>query len=145
MTDTVSATDFQTTVEVRASPDRVWAVLRDVEHWPQWTPTVTSVQPRDPGPLEVGSQVRLHQPKLAPAEWRVTHLEEGHGFTWVCHHPGVRVTAGHWLEPTPEGSRITLSLHFAGFLGPLVARVYRSLNRRYLAMEADGLRSCCER
>ena len=36
--------NFRYTVEVFAPPERIWAVLVDVDRWPEWTPTVTRVQ-----------------------------------------------------------------------------------------------------
>jgi uncharacterized membrane protein len=137
-------THFSAAVEIEASPDRVWAVLRDIERWPEWTPRVTSIQRLDRGPLAVGSRARIRQPKLPPAEWQVTEWDEGRGFTWVTRSPGVRVTARHWVEANEAGSRATLALQFSGHLGPLVARLTRGLNRRYLALEARGLRERSE-
>jgi hypothetical protein len=120
-------------------------VVRDIELWPEWTPTVTSVERIDSGPLAVGSQARILQPKLRPAVWLVTELDERiRSFTWVTRNPGVQVTGGHRVEENEGGSRVTLALEFSGILGPLLARIYRGLNQRYLAAEADGLRKRCE-
>ncbi len=137
-------TQFSISVEIQASSDRVWGVLYDIERWPEWTPTVTSIQRVDRGPLAVGSRARIRQPKLPPAEWQVTELDEGKRFTWVTRSPGVRVTARHRVDAGGGGSRATLSLEFAGLLGPLVARLTRGLNERYLALEARGLRQRSE-
>ena len=132
-------TDFQITVDIAAPADRVWAVMADVERWPEWTPSVTRIQRLDPGPLGVGSRARIRQPGLPPATWKVSELVEGRSFTWVTRSPGVRVTAKHGLEPMAGGTRATLSLRFSGLLGALVARVTRRINERYLALEAKGL------
>jgi uncharacterized protein YndB with AHSA1/START domain len=137
-------THFRIAVEIQASPERVWAVLRDVERWPEWTPTVTSIQRVDRAPLAVGSRARVYQAKLPPAEWQVTELEEGRSLAWVTRSPGVRVTARHSVEASEGGSRVTLSLHFSGVLGLLVARLTRGLNERYLSLEARGLRERSE-
>jgi uncharacterized protein YndB with AHSA1/START domain len=137
-------TDFFITVEIHASPDRVWAVLSDLERWPEWTPTVTSLQRLDRGPLAVGSRARIRQPKLPPAEWQVTEVDEGSSFTWVTGSLGVQVAARHWVEANEGGSRATLSLQFSGLLGSLVARLTRRLNERYLTLEARGLRERSE-
>ncbi len=136
--------NFNITVEIQASPQTVWGVLREIERWREWTPTVTSIRCLDDGPLAVGSRARIRQPKLPPADWRVTELEEGRSFTWVTGSPGVRVTARHWVDPHASGSRATLSLTFAGLLGPLVGRLARALNERYLRLEADGLKTRSE-
>ena len=138
-------TDFQIQVEIQAPPEVVWAVMHDVEHWPEWTPTVTSIRLLDPGPLRVGSRAIIRQPKLPPAKWRVTAVDEtGTRFTWVSTGPGVRVIARHWVEPWNAGSRATLSLRFEGILAGLFARLTRDLNNRYLALEAKGLKQRSE-
>ena len=82
-----------TTVEIDAVPDRVWEVMTDVERWPEWSETVTSVTRLDEGPLIAGSRARVEQPKLPPAEYVVTELLRGRSFTWVARGPGVRTTA----------------------------------------------------
>lgn len=136
---------FHISVDIQAPPAVVWQIITDVERWPEWTPTVTSIQRLDDGPLDVGSSVRIRQPKLRPAVWHVKELDSvNRSFTWVTHGPGVRVTAHHWVESIEPGSRATLSLEFAGFLGPLVARMTRGLNERYLDMEAKGLKQRSE-
>ena len=132
-------TRYEIAVEIPAPPERVWAVMSDVERWPEWTPSVTKVERLDGGPLAVGSRARIRQPNLLPAVWQVTELRPGRGFTWVTRSPGVRVTGIHAVEPAPGGSRATLSLEFAGPLAGIVGWITRGLNRRYLALEAEGL------
>ena len=134
-------TDFSIAIEIPAPTDRVWAVMSDVERWPEWTPTVTSIERLDQGPLVVGSRARIRQPRLPPATWRVTELVPGRSFTWVTHSPGVLVIAHHGVESAGDGTRAVLSLRFSGLLGPLVARMTRGLNERYLGMEANGLKA----
>jgi uncharacterized protein YndB with AHSA1/START domain len=131
---------FSITVKIGASPQRVWAVMSDIERWPEWTPTVRSIQRLDSGPLAPGRRARIRQPKLPPADWQVTALHEGSGFTWVTHGSGVSVTARHAVEAIEGGSRATLSIQFGGVLGPLVGWLTRGLNDRYLSLEAAGLK-----
>ena len=131
---------YEQSVDIEASPAVVWAVMKDVERWPEWTPGVTSVRPLGGGSLDVGRRVVIRQPRLPPAMWRVTEVEEGRGFTWVSRAPGLRVVGRHWIEPTESGSRATLSIDYRGALGGVLARLTDTLNRRYLAMEAEGLK-----
>ena len=131
---------FSITTDIPQAPGRVWAILVDVERWPEWTPSVSRIRRLDPGPLAVGSRARIHQPRLLPATWRIVELAEGRRFTWVTGGPGVRAVAEHWVEPIDRGSRVTLSVRFEGLLASLVARLTRDLNRRYLELEAAGLR-----
>ena len=123
----------------------VWAVMVDVERWAEWTASISRVKLLSPGPLRVGSRVRIHQPQLPPAFWRVTELSPGTNFTWISRAPGLRVTAQHTAEDIVFGTRVTLSIHYEGWLGRLLARWTGDLNARYLAMEAAGLKACCSR
>jgi uncharacterized protein YndB with AHSA1/START domain len=132
-------------VEIQAPPAKVWAVLMDVERWPGWTSTVTSVQRLEPAPLTLGSRTQLIQPKLKPAVWQVTELDETAGrFSWAMRSPGIAVTAWHRLESASSGSRMTHGLRFEGWLAPLLSRVLRKQNREYLELEAEGLKKRCE-
>src|SRR5215472_7231395 len=129
-------THIYTTIDIEAPPDRVWAVVRDIEHWSEWTPTVISVRVLDPAPLAVGNRAIVRQPKLLPARWQITELEEGRSFSWITRGPGLLVAARHSIEGAANGSQARLSLDFSGPLGPLVARLTRSVNDRYLGLEA---------
>jgi carbon monoxide dehydrogenase subunit G len=133
-------TTFSIIVDIAAPPERVWAVMADVERWPEWTPTVRGIRRWDRGPLAVGSRALVRQPRLPPALWRVSELREGRSFTWVSGGPGVCVVAEHSVEPLANGARARLSVRFTGWLGPLLARLTHRLNERYLALEAEGLR-----
>jgi uncharacterized membrane protein len=139
-----SRTEFGTAIQISAPPEQVWAVISDIERWPEWTPSVTRIERLDPGPLAVGHRARIRQPRLLPAIWRVTALEPGRGFTWVTQSPGIRATGGHWVERTGDGSHAHLTLRFEGALAGLVARFFGTLTTRYLALEARGLKERCE-
>jgi|SRR5581483_7364016 len=133
-----------TTIDIQAPPDRIWTALRDIEHWSEWTPTVRSIRRLDAGPLAVGTRAIVRQPKLLPARWQATEVEEGRGFTWITGGLGVLVTAGHYIEGAAGSSRVTLSLDFLGPVSATVARLTRGLNARYLALEAQGLKKHAE-
>ncbi len=137
--------DFRHIVEIQVSPARVWAVLLDVEHWPEWTTSVTRVQRMDIGRLTLGSRTRIWQPKLMPAVWQVSSLDEKrHIFAWTAHTFGMKIIARHQVEAVGAHSRVTLSLNYTGPLGAIMARIYRDLNWDYIAREANGLRTRCE-
>ncbi|MGA8741062.1 MAG: SRPBCC family protein [Terracidiphilus sp.] len=137
--------DFRHVVEIQASPARIWSVLLDVEHWPEWTTSVAKVHRMDIGPLTLGSRTRVWQPKLAPAVWCVTSLDQKRRiFAWTTRNLGVKIVARHQVDAIGNLSRVTFSLHYSGVLGAILARIYRDLNRDYLSREANGLRSYCE-
>ena len=131
-------------VNIDAPPEEVFAVLCDVERWPEWTSTMTSVRRMESGPFAVGSSAHVRQPKLRPAIWRVTELEDKRNFTWTTRSPGLRMSASHSIEHQGAGSRVVLSLELAGFIAPLVSRLYGGLMERYITTESQGLKKRSE-
>ena len=136
--------DFSVTVDIDASPARVWTVVRDVERWAEWTASIRSIERLETGPFAVGSRARVRQPRALPAIWEVTALEEGRAFTWATRSAGASATANHTVAPLGNGSRVTLSVSYGGPLGVVVGWMFRGLTRRYLALEAAGLKRRCE-
>jgi uncharacterized membrane protein len=133
-------------IEVSAPADEVFAVYADVERWPTWTPTVTSVERLDQGPFRIGARARVRQPRIPTAVWEVTELVPGRSFVWVARGPGIRTTGRHEVEPIgADQSRITAALAQEGWLGAVVGRVTRRLTQRYLNTEVQGLKTFCER
>jgi uncharacterized membrane protein len=136
---------FQDSIEVAAPAERVFATYVDVEHWPDWTESVTKVDVLDPGPFAVGTRAKVHQPKLPVATWIVTELVPGRTFTWEARGPGLRTTGRHDVEPLPDGGcRVTATLDQEGLLGGLVGRLTGGLTASYLAMEVQGIKRHCE-
>jgi uncharacterized membrane protein len=137
---------YETTVLICAEPEAVWRVLMDVEHWPEWTPTMKSVRLQGGGGLSVGSRARILQPKLLPANWDVTSMDTGTSFAWATRRGGVTILAVHELAPAGAGrTNVRLSIEFQG--GPLAAlagKMYGGMTSRSIATEAAGLKQYIE-
>jgi uncharacterized protein YndB with AHSA1/START domain len=141
----MTSMEARTSIDVAAPPDRVWEVLVDVERWPEWTDSVTSVRSLDPGPLAVGARVEISQPRIPTGTYTVTALDPGSAFTWEQRQPGSTVSAHHECIPLPDGgTRFELRVVMGGAVGGVVGRLYRKLTERYLAMEAAGLKARAE-
>jgi uncharacterized protein YndB with AHSA1/START domain len=59
--------DFAISIEIATPPDRVWAVLSDIEKWPEWTPSITSIERLDGGWSAAGRSPRPHSAAEAGA------------------------------------------------------------------------------
>ena len=114
--------------------------MSDAERWHEWTRSVTSIRMLDGNPIRVGTRALVRQPKFPPALWTVTALDPGRSFTWESGAPLIRVYAHHAVEPTPQGSRAALRLHYEGPVGRMLARMTRGITNRYLQLEATGLK-----
>jgi uncharacterized membrane protein len=139
----MSRNAFSVAVNIDAPPDQVFAVLCDVERWPEWTPTMTSVQRLDQGPFAVGSVAQVRQPKLRPAVWKVTELE-AQNFTWVARTPGLRMKAGHRVERQGAGSRVLLSFEMSGLMARVASRLFGGLIEQYVTTESQKLKQRSE-
>ena len=131
---------FERTIEIDASPERVWAVLSDAERWPEWTPTVTRVERLEGDGKAVGSRFRIVQPRLPAAVYVLTDVQPGRSFTWENGNFVVRGRAHHAVEARGTGARATLAVECSGLLGGLMGWMYRKLIREYLDLEAEGLK-----
>jgi uncharacterized membrane protein len=138
--------EFMRSVAIAAPPERVFAVFSDVERWPRWTPSVTSVSLLEPGPLRVGSQARIRQPRLPVAVWTVIEVVPDRYFVWEARAPGVTTVGWHVVESdTGSGSVATSRLEQHGPGGFLIGVLSAGLTRRYLSWETEGLKAECER
>jgi uncharacterized membrane protein len=132
---------YQLSIEIEATAQAVWSVWTDVERWPEWTASMTAVRRLDSGPFGVGSRSRVKQPKLPTVVWQVTELEPDRSFVWAASSPGVRTEAAHRVAPASPGRvTATLVLDQTGPLATVLGWFTGGLTRRYLRMEADGLK-----
>ena len=127
-----------------ANPHDVWQALTDVTDWPRWSASYDSVQRLDEGPLAVGSRARVKQPRLAPATYEVTELDEGHSFTWTTKAPGVRTVARHRLVPDSGGTRVELEATLSGWLAGAMSAALRRRIERYVRLEAAAIVAAAE-
>ena len=137
---------FLATVDIAAPAQLVYEVYADVEGWPKWAASVTSVERLDQGPLRVGSRARIKQPRLPTTVWEVTEVVAGRSFTWIARGPAIMTTASHVVSP-PEAdgpTRVTASLQQEGPLGQVLGFLTKRLTNRYMQTEVQGLKARCE-
>jgi uncharacterized membrane protein len=132
-------------VEIAAPPQLVWDVFTDVERWPDWTSSVTSLVGLDAPALAVGRRFAIKQPGMSKLVWTVTEIEPGSSWTWVQRSPGVLVSARHDVIAQPGGrTLVRQQLDQRGVLGALVGRLMVKKTKRFLELEAQGLKARSE-
>jgi uncharacterized membrane protein len=133
------------TVEIDAPAQLVWQVFSDVQRWPDWTASVTSLVGRDGADLAVGKRFAIKQPGMSKLVWKVTELDPGLSWTWVQRSAGVLVSARHEVTARPGGrTLVRQQLEQRGVLGALVGRLMAKKTKRFLEIEAQGLKTRCE-
>lgn len=122
----------------------VWDRTVDVERWPEWTPTVTSLKRLDDGPFRCGSAALIRQPGLPEARWVVTAMTPGEQFTWETRVRGMRMIATHKLASQGADTKSVLRLEFRGLTARLLWPLIRRAARRSLEKENAALKALCE-
>ncbi len=132
-------------IEINAPAQLVWDVFSDVERWPEWTESVTSLVGEDGANLAVGRRFSIKQPGMPKLAWKVTDIDPGLSWTWVQTAPGAVASARHEVIAQPDGrTLVRQQLVQRGVLGALVARLMAEKTKRFLQLEAQGLKNRSE-
>lgn len=132
-------------VQIDAPAAVVWEVFSDVEHWPEWTASVTRLVGLDGPDLAVGKRFEIKQPRMPKLVWEVAELIPGTSWTWVQRSPGGLTVARHdVIEESDRSTQVRQQLDQRGPAGALVGLLMRGMTRRYLDLEAAGLKTRSE-
>jgi uncharacterized membrane protein len=133
-------------VDIAASAERVWEVFTDVERWPSWTASVSSLEPLDGPAIAPGHRFRIKQPRMPVLVWGVAEVDVPRSWTWVVRSAGATTYASHEVSPRgPSACVVTQVIDQRGPLGLVVALMMRRLTRRYLELEGQGLKAASEK
>jgi uncharacterized membrane protein len=133
------------TVTIDAPTRLVWDVFSDVEQWPQWTPTVTRLIGLDGPNIAVGKRFEIKQPRMPKLVWEVTEVNPGVSWTWAQRSPGGSAIARHDVVAESEcRTLVRQEIDQRGPFGVLVGRLMLRMTRRYLDLEAQGLKARSE-
>jgi hypothetical protein len=134
---------YESSAEIAAPPDAVWAILVDAPSYPSWDSGVVSVE----GTIAPGEKIKVvseANPKRAfPV--KVTEFEPGRAMTWTGGMPlglfkGVR---SFRLEGYGGSTRFTMREEYTGPLLPLIWRSMPDLDPSFKQF-ARGLKQRAE-
>ena len=140
----MSTHEIASDLAIDATVEEVWALTIDIEGWPDTTPTMTSVERLDDGPLRVGSSARVVQPKQRPSVWTVTALDAPHTFEWQTTVLGITMVGSHHLVAEGDGCRNELRLRLSGFGSGLMRRLLGGTLRGAIETENQGFKRAAE-
>jgi hypothetical protein len=136
---------YDATVEIRSSPDAIWAILTDAPGYQAWDSGVERVD----GRIAPGEKITVRS-KASPGRAfpvKVTEFEPGRRMTWSGGMPlglfkGVRTFT---LSPGTDGTtRFTMREQYTGPLLPLIWRSMPDLGPSFRQF-ANGLKQRAER
>jgi hypothetical protein len=132
---------IKSSIEIDASAGTVWAVFVDVERWSTWTASITRIVALDGSGIEVGKRFEIKQPHLPKLVWEVTDVDRGRSWTWRQRSFGATTSARHQVIPIDNSRTLaSQSIDQRGPIGVLAGRLTRKLTKRYLGLEAHGLK-----
>ena len=121
--------ELHTQVDIEATPQTVWNVLTDLDHYSEWNPFIVEAS----GDAVVGNKLtnRMQAPggKAMTIKPAVTAVEPAETFEWLGHLGVPRVFDGRHrfeLQTTPTGG--TRVLHTEQFRGVLVRFMRKTLD-----------------
>jgi uncharacterized protein YndB with AHSA1/START domain len=137
--------NLETNVEINATQEDVWRLISDIERWPEWNKSTTEATWLDGKTIGVGSRARIKQPRMPVLVCEVTELDPGSSFTWTTSTPGVSTIALHRIiSLADDRASVTLRLQQSGVLAPILGVFTAPRAKRYVQMEADGLKQRAE-
>lgn len=129
---------YSVRVETSAPRHVVWRVVANLEAWPSWTPTMTSV--RHQSGTGVGATYEVRQPRMPASTLVIDEWIDGTSFTWSSRERAASLSAHHVLADDGRGGTIvTLSIDLSGPLSAIVWLLWGRMIRRYVDTEAAAL------
>lgn len=127
LTSIAMAKEIKTEIIIKASPERVWAILTDFKNYPNWNPFIKSIT----GNVAVGNKIiaRLEPPEAKGMTFKpkVLAFDSNREFRWIGHllFPGL-FDGEHKFELIDNGDGTTTfrqSEKFRGILVPLFKKM----------------------
>src|SRR3954447_1156547 len=132
-------------VDIDAPAAVVWGVFSDVERWPEWTASVTRLVALDGPGIAVGKRFEIKQPRMPKLIWEVTEVTPGTSWTCAQRSPGGATVARQEVVPESAGSTLVRQqIDQRGPIGGFVGLLMRRVTKRYLELEAAGLKARSE-
>jgi carbon monoxide dehydrogenase subunit G len=139
---------------VDAPPDRVWAVLTDLEHSPEVIRAIESVEVHTGSGFDVGTrwtETRTLMGRTASETMEITAVDPGNSYVVEADSGGTHYRSEFHVGPDGGGTALTMT--FAGqpsgaggkIMAATLGRLFAGPTRRALAADLDDIARVSER
>lgn len=133
---------YSSTIEIRATPERIWQILTDPAGWPTWEPNCTRID----GRIEVGQQLTVHtrlSDRAFPAN--VASMDPPRSMVWSWSMPLGMFSGVRTFTLTPKGdvTEVYCGEQFSGWMLWLFGRSVPDLTDAFRQF-AEGLKKHAE-
>jgi hypothetical protein len=136
--------EYRASTMIKASPDKIWAILTDAAKYPEWDPVAERIEGRIALGKTITAFTKLNPGKAFPA--KVTEFEPGRKMTWTGGMPLGLFKGVRTFTLVPQGNGTTeFTLHEV-FSGPMMVLIGSSIPDMTSAFEgfAAGLKKRAE-
>jgi len=116
---------FESSIEINAPAEKVWALIDKLEEWPQWMPSIKKIERVSRGPLAVGSQLSVTA-KVSGLTvtllMTITEFIPERNVVMQGKTLGTNLTRFYTLEPVNDKAKVTIGGDVAGALAWLARR-----------------------
>ena len=121
---------FESSTEINATPERIWATLSDPEEWPRWIPSLKKIEKLSTGPLGVGSQFRItaRASITVGLSMKITEFVPGERVVMQGKVLGTKLTRYYSLTSINGHTRVTAGGEASGWLACLISRGGQALS-----------------
>jgi carbon monoxide dehydrogenase subunit G len=116
---------FESSIDINAPAEKVWALVDKLEEWPQWMPSIKKIERVSKGPLTVGSQLSVTA-KVSGITVKllmtITKFVPERTVVMQGKALGTNLTRFYTLEPVNGKTKVTIGGDVSGVLNWLARR-----------------------
>ena len=116
---------FESSIDINATTEKVWALIDKLEEWPQWMPSIKKIERLSKEPLTVGSQLAVTA-EVSGLTVRlvmtITEFIPERNVVIQGKALGTNLTRFYTLEPVNGQTRVTIGGDVSGALAWLARR-----------------------
>jgi uncharacterized membrane protein len=116
---------FESSIDISAPAERIWALIDKLEEWPQWMPSIKRIEIVSKGPLAVGSQLSVTA-RVSGLTFKllmtITEFVPERNVVLEGKALGTKLTRFYALEPASGRTKITIGGDVSGALAWLARR-----------------------
>jgi len=116
---------FESSIEINAPVNKVWALIDKLEEWPQWMPSIKKIKRVSQGPLAVGSQLSVTAKVsglIVKLLMTITELVAERRVVLEGKVLGTKLKRFYALEPANGKTKVTIGGDVSGPLAWLACR-----------------------
>jgi carbon monoxide dehydrogenase subunit G len=116
---------FESSIDINAPAEKVWAMIDKLEEWPQWMPSIKKIERLSKEPLTVGSQLSVTAEVsglTVTLLMTITEFVPERSVVLEGKALGTKLTRFYNLEPVNGETKVTIGGDVSGALAWLARR-----------------------